>query len=121
MSDADRLKAKLQEWKHRLNGGDIHSIGLQIGHMLWRSAFYRSINESRRFLPEDETGEKQANGPLHELIHDGYITMHAAATRGEVLNLLEKETGHILVAGEHTRRPRGQEGTRIHADGPADS
>jgi len=81
MSGADLLKGKLKDWQERFNGNDVHSIRLQVATMLSRSAFYRSVNESRKFLAEDEDGEKQANGMLHRLIDEGYLTMHVAAIR----------------------------------------
>lgn len=81
MSDVDVLKVRLADWKHRLSDGDVHSIGAQIASMLWRSAFYRSVNESRRFLPDEEDGRKQANEPLHELIDDGYFIANSIAIR----------------------------------------
>jgi hypothetical protein len=56
MSDADVLRAKLADWTHRLGARDVHSINMQIARMLWRSAFYRSINESRRFHAKDADG-----------------------------------------------------------------
>jgi hypothetical protein len=81
MDDVTVLKGKLAEWSGRLCGDDVHSIDRQIGHMLWRSAFYRSINESRRSLPEGVGRTKRANASLHELIDEGYHTMHSAAVR----------------------------------------
>lgn len=81
MSDADIVGAMLADWKRRFGEHDIHSISAQIASMLWRSAFYRSINESRRFLPENKDGQKKANGPLHELIDDGYFILNATAMR----------------------------------------
>jgi hypothetical protein len=81
MSDADQLKEKLKDWKLRLSGDDRHSIRIQIAEMLSRSAFYRGINESRKFLTKDNEGETKANGPLHRLIDEGYVTMHVAGVR----------------------------------------
>jgi len=81
MGKVDALKTKLDDWKRRLSERDVHSIAMQLGHMLWRSAFYRSINESRRYALGDNQGEKQGNAPLHELIDDGYFTMSAIAIR----------------------------------------
>src|SRR6266516_444236 len=81
MSDVEDLRSRLADWKYRLDGDDVHSIATQIGQMLWRSAFYRSINESRRSLRVDAAGRNQANASLHELVDEGYITIHAAAIR----------------------------------------
>lgn len=75
------LRAKLKEWQDLLNGNDRLAISKQISAMLWRSAFYRSINESRKFIPEGENGEELANGSLHGLINDGYLTLHAVGIR----------------------------------------
>jgi hypothetical protein len=49
--------------------------------MLWQSAFYRCVNESRRYLLDDNQGGKLANGALHELIDKGYFVPHATAVR----------------------------------------
>jgi len=81
MSDVDVLKSRLPEWKDRLSGSDVHSIGPQIARLLWRSAFYRSLNESRRFLPDGTEGRKRANESLHELIDDGYFIANLTALR----------------------------------------
>jgi hypothetical protein len=81
MSDAQALKTKLVEWKRRLSDRDVHSIAQQLGRMLWRSAFYRSINESRRYLLDDAEASKFANGALHELIDDGFFNLNAMAIR----------------------------------------
>ncbi len=81
MSDLDLLKIKLDEWAQLLGHDDVNSIGRQTAHMLWRSAFYRSINTSRQFLPENGEGNKKANRILHEFIDEGYLTIHAAGVR----------------------------------------
>jgi hypothetical protein len=77
----DEYKKKLEAWKARLNGKDEHSISRQIGAMLWFSAFYRSLNESRRYLPDHSEGGKLANSALHELLDNGYSISHAIAIR----------------------------------------
>ena len=51
--------AKLADWKRRLGECDVHSTSAQISTLLWRSAFYRSVNESRRVLPCDRDGGKR--------------------------------------------------------------
>ena len=62
---------------------------MQIAHMLWRSAFYRSVNESRRFLPNDAEGGKQANATLHQFIEDGFFVGNSIAIR----RLLDRSPG----------------------------
>ncbi len=81
MSAIQTLEQKLSDWKDRLSGDDAHAISRQINAMLWRSAFYRSVNESRLSLPKDADGETMANGSLHELLHEGYITIHTVLIR----------------------------------------
>jgi hypothetical protein len=81
MSKVDELGQKLKEWGLRLGHDDIHSIGKQIAHMLSRSAFYRAINQSRKFLPDDEDTKKKANGMLHELVDEGYFSLQAIGIR----------------------------------------
>ena len=73
MSDVDQLKLLLADWKSRLSDSDMHSIAVQVAGLLWRSAFYRSLNESRRYLGKDEEGRKQASSTLHEFIDDGFF------------------------------------------------
>jgi hypothetical protein len=80
-SNARMLLAKLTEWQDLLDGDDRLAIWRQIGAMLWWSAFYRSINESRKFIPDAENGARLANGSLHQLIDEGYVTRHAVAIR----------------------------------------
>jgi hypothetical protein len=81
MSDVETLKSQVAEWKNHLNARDLHSISTQIGQMLWRSAFYRAINESRRFLTADRDGRKRGNEPLHELLDHGYFVGNSVAVR----------------------------------------
>ena len=49
--------------------------------MLWFSAFYRSVNLSRKYHQQDAKGESLANGALHDLLHEGYVAMHCSAVR----------------------------------------
>lgn len=81
MPQVNEVKSLLVKWRECLSGPDEHSIVTQIGNILWRTAFYRSLNESRRFLPDDSDGGKQANRPLHQMIDEGYIIMNAMAIR----------------------------------------
>src|SRR5690348_8868605 len=81
MTRAEQLKAKIEDWNRRFDGRDPHSVNHQIAHMLWRSAFYRSINESRRLLPKGRDGREKSNGALHELIDEGYFTMASISVR----------------------------------------
>lgn len=81
-----RLKAKLDEWTLRMDGPDVHSIDHQITTMIWWSAFYRSMNESRQHHSADSSGAQIANGQLHDLLHNGYLTIHATAMRRLVDN-----------------------------------
>lgn len=89
MSEIQTLKQKLSDWKDRLSGDDPHAISRQLNAMSWRSAFYRSVNESRLSLPKYADGEPLANGELHRLLHEGYITIHTVLIR----RLLDKTQG----------------------------
>jgi hypothetical protein len=75
------LQGRLREWTDWFDGDDVHSIQAQVAEMLLRTAFYKSINESRKYLPDDGQGGTIANGLLHELIDDGYVVMHAMVIR----------------------------------------
>lgn len=79
--DVEMLAAKLADWKRRLSERDPRAVGTQVGTLLWRSAFYRSLNEPRKFLLKNEEGEKEANAPLYELIDLGFFVVQAAAIR----------------------------------------
>ncbi len=89
MSAIQTLEQKLSDWKDRFNGDDAHALSRQINAMLWRSAFYRSVNESRLSLPKDADGDLLANGELHGLLHEGYITIHTVLIR----RLLDRTKG----------------------------
>ncbi|MCC6682834.1 MAG: hypothetical protein IT445_18200 [Phycisphaeraceae bacterium] len=81
MSDVELLKQKLTEWHTWLSGGDANAINEQIHRLLWNTALYRCINESRKYHDKNNRDELIANGSLHEMIDSGYITMHAIGIR----------------------------------------
>ena len=119
MSEIQTLKQKLSDWKDRLSGDGPHAISRQISAMSWRSAFYRSVNESRLSLPKDADGEPLANGSLHELLHEGYITIHTVLIRRLLdtrtrMNSLYKlihdiENNATLLTRENMLKARGLE------------
>lgn len=81
VSEIQRLRDKLKHWNELLVEGRPNAIEAQIGRMLWFSAFYRSVNLSRKYLQQDAKGKSLANGALHDLLHEGYVTMHCSAVR----------------------------------------
>ena len=92
MSDTEdiaTLKGKLADWKARLDGDHEHSISRQVTSLVWRSAFYRSLNESRKSLPQDDVGEPIANGTLHGFVNEGFIALQTTGIR----RLLDKSKG----------------------------
>src|ERR1700683_5105410 len=81
MSEVEIFSAKLADWKLRFDGPDAHCVTRQINQLIWRSAYYRSVNESRKFLIDGPEGGKQANGSLHELIDDAYFIINSIGIR----------------------------------------
>ena len=56
------LKAKFEEWENMLVGEDIHSIRKQIYGMIWDTAVFKCINESKKYVDKDNEGKIKQNG-----------------------------------------------------------
>ena len=74
-------KEKLQEWENMLTGKDIHSIRNQICDMIWDCAFFRCINESRRYTAKDNKGNIKRNEPLHSFINQSFFKTQLLSIR----------------------------------------
>lgn len=75
------MKAKFKEWEEWLVGDDINSIGNQIYSMIWDSAVFQSINESRKYAHTNENGEIELNGMVHQFINKCFFETQALAIR----------------------------------------
>ncbi len=82
------LKKKYKEWKEWLFGDDVHSIRHQIASMIWDTAVFRVINESRKYAQTDEEGNPKLNDMVHGFINHSFFITQALAIR----KLLDKET-----------------------------
>ena len=74
-------KEKFEEWKNMLLGEDIHSIRNQICGMIWDCAFFRCINESRRYAAKDNKGNIKRNEPLHSFINQSFFKTQLLSIR----------------------------------------
>ena len=63
------VKEKFSEWENMLLGEDKHSIRSQIRDMIWDSAVFQCINESRRHAAKDNKGVIKQNKMLHYFIN----------------------------------------------------
>jgi len=75
------LKTKFKEWEEWLDGDDPHSIRNQINSMIWDSAVFQSIYESRRYATKNEKDEIELNGTVHRFIDKCFFETQALAIR----------------------------------------
>ena len=81
------VKEKFSEWENILVGRDIHSIRNQIYNMIFDSAIFQCINESRKYAAKDEKGDIKQNKMLHYFINQSFFKTQLLAIR----NLTDKE------------------------------
>jgi len=81
------LKEKFKEWENMLLGEDKHSIRNQIWYMIWDSAVFQCINESRKYAAEDDKGDIKRNRMIHYFIDQSFFKTQLLSIR----NLLDKE------------------------------
>ena len=93
---AEKLKAKLEEWRRWMNAKDPHSITYQIYQMIWDDAVYRVINECRRLSPTAEEDGVQLNGTIHRFIDKCYFRLQPLAIRRLVERNPRREDRHII-------------------------
>ena len=72
------VKEKFEEWKNILIGENMHSIRHQIYEMIWDSAYFQCINESRKYVAKNEKGEDKRNAMLHSFINQSFLQDPAA-------------------------------------------
>lgn len=81
--DRDRLVAyrqKRREWLNLLEV-DEHSVFGQLHAMMWRSAVFNVINESRRGANQRKEEVAALNGTLAEFIDHGFVALQTLAIR----------------------------------------
>jgi hypothetical protein len=92
------LKEKFEEWKNMLLGEDIHSIRNQICDMIRDCAFFRCINESRRYAAKDNKGNIKRNEPLHSFINQSFFKTQLLSIR----KLIDKDFNRIQKNKQYT-------------------
>jgi len=75
------LKAKFEEWKNMLVGEDKHSIRNQIYDMIWDSAVFQCINESRKYAAKNDKGDIKRNRMLHYFITQSFFKTQLLSIR----------------------------------------
>jgi hypothetical protein len=68
-------------WINCLNGNDTNSIFRQISTMIWDTAIFRIIVESRQIQVEKNSHEPKINGSLHSFIDRNYFQTQATYIR----------------------------------------
>jgi hypothetical protein len=84
-------KVKFEEWKNILVGGDKHSIRNQIYDMIWDSAFFRCINESRKYADKDNKDERKQNRMVHYFINQSFFKTQLLSIR----KLIDKDFNRV--------------------------
>jgi hypothetical protein len=84
-------KEKLQEWENMLVGKDKHSIRNQIQNMIWDSAVFQCINESKKYAAKDDKGNIKQNGMIHYFITQSFFKTQLLSIR----NLTDKDFNKV--------------------------
>jgi hypothetical protein len=74
------FRLKRSEWKRCLID-DNYSVSRQISHLLWNDAVFRSFNEARKLSIEKKDAKLGLNGPLVNLLDEGFVAMQIMAIR----------------------------------------
>lgn len=74
------FRIKRDEWKKCLID-DTLSISKQITHMFWKDAIFRTFNQARKLTHERKSGELGFNGPILELLDEGFAVSQVMAIR----------------------------------------
>lgn len=75
------FKRKFKEWENMLVGKDKHSIRNQIWDMIWDCVFFQCINESRRYIAQDDEGEPKLNKMIHYFIDQSFFKTQLLSLR----------------------------------------
>ncbi len=75
------LKEKFEEWDNMLSGRDKHSILNQIRDMIFDSAVFQCINESRKYAAKDDKGNIKQNIMIHSFINESFFKTQLMSIR----------------------------------------
>ena len=84
-------KKKFSEWKNILVGSDIHTIRNQIYDMVFDSAIFQCINESRKYAAKNDKGNDKINKMLHYFINQSFFKTQLLSIR----RLVDKDFNRI--------------------------
>jgi len=85
------LRDKFKEWKEILLGKDRHSIRNQILEMIWDSAVFQCINESRKYAAKDNKGNIKQNVMIHHFINQSFFKTQLLSIR----KLIDKDFNRV--------------------------
>jgi len=85
------LKEKFKEWENMLLGEDKHSIRNQIYEMIWDSAVFQCINESRKYASKDDKGDTKRNKMIHYFIDQSFFKTQLLSIR----KLVDKDFNRV--------------------------
>ncbi len=74
------FRIKRAEWKRCLIN-DNYSVSQQISHLLWNDTVFRTFNEARKLSLEDGTYDTGLNGPVINLMDEGFVASQVMAIR----------------------------------------
>ena len=74
------FRSKRQEWVRCLID-DNYSVSRQISHLIWNDTVFRSYNEARKLSIEKHDDELGINGPLVNLLDEGFVALQVMAIR----------------------------------------
>jgi len=74
------FRLKRQEWWRCLID-DNYSVSKQILHLLWNDSVFRSYNEARKLSIEKHDDKLGLNGPLVNLLDEGFVALQIMAIR----------------------------------------
>ena len=79
-------------------GRDIHSIRSQIYDMIFDSAVFQCINESRRYAAKNDKGNDKINKMLHYFINQSFFKTQLVSIR----RLVDKDFGRVKKGKQYT-------------------
>ena len=74
------FRLKRQEWRRCLID-DNYSVSKQILHLIWNDTVFRSFNEARKLSIEMHDDRVGLNGPLVNLLDEGFVALQVMAIR----------------------------------------
>jgi hypothetical protein len=92
------FREKFEEWRDMLLGEDRHSIRNQIYDMMFDSAIFQCINESRKYAAKDDKGDIKQNKMLHYFINQSFFKTQLLSIR----KLVDKDFGRIRKGKQYT-------------------